>query len=284
MSFSPVAPIGGVAGWNFVKRTEPRQRAEFVKSPEISRLVDHFRSRIGSIKNAEDLVADRNLLKVTLGAFGLDEDLEKRFFIRKILTDGSKSPKALANRLADVRYRRMAAAFGFGDGGGAKTSQPGFADRIIEAYKIRQFEIEMGKSNNSMRLALNFRREITDLANRKVSDNTGWYTILGSPPLRKVVEQAFNLPIEFAGLPLNRQVETLKDKFTSLLGSRHFSNLSRPENLETVIRKFLVLDDIYGQSGAAASSPALSLLQDQASTTSLERTISESLIKSYTIT
>jgi len=236
------------------------------------------------IKTAGDLVADRQLLRVALGAFGLDEDLEKRFLIRKILSEGSTDPKALANRLADVRYRRMATAFGFGDPGGPKTSQPGFSDRIIVAYKKRQFEIEIGKSNNSMRLALNYKREMADIVNKKVSDNTGWYTILGSPPLRNVVERAFNLPTQFAALPLERQVETLKAKFSSMLGTITFSDLAREENLEMAIRRFLVLDDDNRQFDINPSLGALALLQDQVATTSHGSTMLELLVTSYMVT
>ena len=88
MTYQPVIPLGGVAGWAFLNKTKGRQSASFANSPEIKRDIAYFQANIGAIKSAKDLVANRKLLKVALGAFGLDGDLNKRFFIRKVFEEG----------------------------------------------------------------------------------------------------------------------------------------------------------------------------------------------------
>ena len=90
-------------------------------------------------------MADRQLLKVALGAFGLDSEIDKKAFIRKILEEGTTAPTALANRLTDKSYHKLSAAFGFGDPGGANTGDDGFAAKIVEAYKTRAFEAAVGE-------------------------------------------------------------------------------------------------------------------------------------------
>ena len=83
--FQPIIPSGGVAGWRFLQRTYDTQLETFGQSAQIQRETDHFKDTIASITSAEDLVADRQLLTVALGAFGLSDDIENRFFIKKML-------------------------------------------------------------------------------------------------------------------------------------------------------------------------------------------------------
>ncbi len=164
MSFQPTIPLAGIAGWRFLQRTQATQEAAFEKGAELKRDIAYFEEKIGSITTPAELVADRRLLKVALGAFGLDSEIDKKAFIRKILEEGTTAPTALANRLTDKSYYKLSEAFGFGDLGGAKTADIGFAAKIVEAYKTRAFESAVGDSNNNMRLAMNFRREIAELA------------------------------------------------------------------------------------------------------------------------
>ncbi len=82
MSFTPVVPVGGYAGWTFLARTREAQKQAFVASASQQRDEAYFRAKIGGISTAEELVADRRLLSVVLGAFGLEADIDNRYFIR----------------------------------------------------------------------------------------------------------------------------------------------------------------------------------------------------------
>lgn len=113
MSFQPVLPLTGTAGWAFLKRTEAAQEAAFGKRPEVQRDEAYFREKIGSIRSAEALVSDRRLLRISLEAFGLEGDLNARAFIRKVLEEGTLKRDSLANKLADPRYSQLSRAFGF---------------------------------------------------------------------------------------------------------------------------------------------------------------------------
>src|SRR6056297_1893238 len=84
MTFSPVVPTGGLVGWSLLDRTMERQTELFNKSPQIVRDTEYFEKTIDTIKTAEDLVADRRLLRVALGAFGLQDQINSKAFIRKI--------------------------------------------------------------------------------------------------------------------------------------------------------------------------------------------------------
>lgn len=101
MSFQPIIPTGGLAGWTFLNRTLEAQKEAFGQSTQYRREEDYFRANIGNIETAEQLVADRRLLAFSLSAFGLDADLPNKFFIQKILSDGTSDNAALSNRLSD---------------------------------------------------------------------------------------------------------------------------------------------------------------------------------------
>lgn len=266
MTYQPVIPLGGVAGWAFLNKTKGRQSTSFANSPEIKRDIAYFQANIGAIKSAKGLVANRKLLKVALGAFGLDGDLNKRFFIRKVLEEGAASPKAMANRLVDKRYVQLTNAFGFGSTPGRRNGQIGFSASIVNAYKAREFEIAVGKSDDSLRLAMSFQREIAGIAKQSGQGNTGWYKILGSPPTRKVFEEAFRLPAAFSALGLDRQITILKDKVQSLYGSKSTDVFLNQDNVQSILQKFLVTRDISGQTtNLSGQSAALVLLQQNES-------------------
>lgn len=240
MSYQPVVPFGGYAGWRFLARTLPAQLEAHAESPNRQRDVDHFRDRIGQVRTAEDLVSDRRLLGVALGAFGLDADIDNRFFVRKVLADGYSSADALSNRLADKRYRAFSEAFGFGEGLLPRTALSGFADEILSAYAARQFEIDVGAQDPNMRLALGARRELEALAARDTSDRTKWFVIMGTPPLREVFQKALGLPDAFAAIDLDRQLDMLRAASQRVLGTSEVSEFGSAEIQEKLIRNFLV--------------------------------------------
>jgi len=264
MTFSPVVPIGGVAGWRFLERTEDTQRAAFDRSPQIERDIQYFKENIGAVRTAEDLVSDRRLFVVALGAFGLDEEINKTFFLRKILEEGTEDPQALANRFVDPRYGDIARAFGFGNLAGARTDLPSFATEITSAYRTRQFEIAVGDSNPDLRLALGFRRQIADFAASDAPDGTTWFRIMGSQPMRTVFEAAYNLPSQFGTLDVDQQRDILRDKTRELFGDSAVNVFRDPDAVERVIDRFLVRRQL-DQGPNFQNNVALTLLQSAAS-------------------
>lgn len=259
MTFQPVIPQGGLGGWAFLNRTLDTQQTAFRKSPEIARDVDYFRQNINSITSAEALVADRRLLRVALGAFGLDSDLDNRFFIRKVLEDGTLDPKALANKLADKRYLEFSKAFGFGDFAIPVSQNSNFAEKTVRAFESRQFEIAVGDSDQNLRLALGLSRDLGAIAARPSTDTTLWLTILGSPPLRQVFETAFGLPAGFGAIDIDQQVTVLRDRAEQAFGDDAVAQFADPGKIAALTRRFLIRADLAVGSGITTTGGALAL-------------------------
>ncbi len=261
MSFQPVVPLSGYVGWKFLERTLESQQATFAESQPISRATDYFSANIGDVKTATDLVNDRQLLSVALGAFGLDDDINNTFFIRKILEDGTIEDDALANRLADSRYAEFSRAFGFGDLPIAKTGIGGFAEDIVQRFEEQQFAQAVGNQNNDLRLAMNVGEGITDIIGNN-STNTGrWFSVMGNPPLRQVFETALGLPSSIVSVDLDQQRAIFEERAQSVLGSGQMEDLASPAVQEKLIRLFLVRSEAASFSAASSGATALTLLQ-----------------------
>jgi len=258
VTFSPILPFGGYSGWVFLNRTGEAQREAFAASGQVGREVDQFRAEFASLETPEALVNNRAALSVALGAFGLQDDIDNRFFIKRILDEGAEAPDALANLLSDTRYRELATAFDFSD---PSIRSEGFMERITSAYLEQSFEVSVGNQNEEFRLALNLQRTFGELAEREVSNDTKWFSIMGNPPLRKVFETALNLPSSFGGLPIDDQLNILKERSASAFGTDQVSELGAEETQEEIVQRFLLQAQVAQGTTASSGSVALQLLQ-----------------------
>lgn len=260
MSFQPIIPASGLVGWRFLERTYETQTKVFDASAVMTRDTEYFAANISAVETAEDLVSDRRLLSVALGAFGLDDDLDSRFFIQKILEEGTIDPGSLANKMSDSRYQDLAEAFGF-DLGVPNSKLSTFPDEIIEKYRARQFEVAVGDQDETIRFALNAQRELAELAASDDSDSTRWYKIMGNEPLRKVMEGALGLPDSFSQIDLEQQLDVFMDKSERQLGLASLDDLADPDVLDKVIERYLLRSEAAAVQVSSAGSIALTLLQ-----------------------
>jgi Protein of unknown function (DUF1217) len=258
VTYSPVIPLGGFSGWQFLNRTIEAQSAAMAATPAQSRDMDYFRENIGKIDSAEALVKDYRLLRVSLTAFGLQDDLPNKAFIQRILEDGTADDDALSNRLADKRYRTFSQAFGFGTDLPPLTRLPGFADKILDRFQDLSFELAVGEVNGDMRLALNAARELPEMAVDEGSEATLWFRVMGNTPLRTVLETAFGLPTSVGALDLDRQLEIFQDRADSVLGSDSVTQFSDPERVDDLIRIYLARSQL-AQFNFATSSASIAL-------------------------
>ena len=267
MSFMPAVPLGGYAGWAFLKRTMPAQTAALAGSAAVRRDEEYFRAKIGKIDTAEQLVSDRRLLRVALGAFGLDNDINNTFFIRKVLEDGTLKTDALANRLADKQYLKLSAAFGFGDFKTPSSKISTFPDKILAAFQARQFEVAVGEQNPDLRLALNLQRELPVIAGKAGStENSKWFSVMGNAGLRRVFEKALGLPAGLGALDLDQQLGAFKEKAQVQFGSDMVAQFSDPAKVEGLVRQFLLRSEAESYLQSGGGNVALQLMQTAVAT------------------
>lgn len=163
MTFTPYIPSQGIAGWNFLQSTYDRQFEAFTRSGDLSNDTDYFLENIGAVQTSEDLLNDRRLLQVAVKAFGLQEEIDYRALLERVLNEGTTAPDALANTMDDQRYIELSEAFGFGSGQSLKTADKGAMQAVVDAFNTSSFEEAIGERDEVMRNALFAQRSFPDL-------------------------------------------------------------------------------------------------------------------------
>ncbi|WP_299300615.1 DUF1217 domain-containing protein [uncultured Litoreibacter sp.] len=258
MTFSPVVFGTGLVGWSLLQRTSTAQKQVLSQDTAVQRDVSNFRNKFGGIETASQLIKDRQLLSVALGAFGLQDDIDNKYFLQRILEDGTEDRNALANLLSDNRYRDFAETFSFPV---RDIDRPTIVETTISSYVDQSFEAAVGEQNSDYRLALNLHREIADIANSSTSNDTKWFTIMGSPPLRKVFEVAFRLPSSVGSLPIDDQLELFKNRSNSTFGTSDVSDFSDTSSQDRIVNNFLLQSQLAETKSLDPRSTALTLLQ-----------------------
>lgn len=256
MSFSPVLPTNGISGWLFLNRTLDAQTRAFNRSAVPQRDTAYFKKEFPKIMSIEELVDNHRLLRVALGSVGLGADIKNKAFIKKVIASDLDNPKSLANRLSDMRYKRLAGAFGAL--GTKKPINLQSVDQAVDKYLQLSFETALGKKDNAMRLALYAKRELAQLASEKSSEKTKFYKILGSPQLRELFEIYLRLPKGFGRLDLEKQVDIFQSKIDSRLGFDSISKFKEIKNQNKLIEGYLLQSQL--STSAAMTSQDISLM------------------------
>ncbi|MEP5758544.1 MAG: DUF1217 domain-containing protein [Litoreibacter sp.] len=261
MTFVPALPATGLNGWVFLQRTAQSQQEAISENQSVKRLTENFTENIPDVRTAEALVADRRLLTVALQAYGLEDDIDNKFYIQKVLESDPADPESFANSLADKRYLKMAEAFGFGSLLGPSTNLNSFAANVVSLYETKEFEARIGDIDEDMRLALGLERDLGEIASSSSSNDTKWFSIMGDPPLRRVFEVSLGLPSSLGSLDIDRQLEIFKERAQSVLKTDQISEIGTENNIEELTRTFLLRAQIDTSIDTSGGSIALTLLQ-----------------------
>ena len=131
-------------------------------------------------------------------------------------------------------------------------------ERITARFAAESFELAVGQQDNAMRLSLNYQSEIPELVTDGSSDQTVLYRLLGSVPVRSVLESALGLPTEIQSLDLDRQAAILDEKLQSQFGISSVQELKDPEVMDRIVSRYMALDGL--NRNAAATGPAATAL------------------------
>lgn len=250
--------MGGPAGHAFLKRTQERQMEVLSEQASVKRLTEHFAERIGEVGTAEALVADRQLREVALGAFGLSEDVDNRFYIERILREGT-GEGSLSSRLSDKRYARMAEAFGFDRTGEVELRTM----LLVHPPATREEVIADREGRLEDRLTLVLKRELREIATRTgtrevetgaldaegepvtrtlergLTEDERWSAILLDVGLRDAFRTALGLGEAFEDLPEAEQVATIRAAAAAEFGDDTASRFRDPEAAEALAARVI---------------------------------------------
>ncbi len=220
----------------------------------------YFEENIASVESLDDFLADSDLLKVALGAFGAEDRINSPALLRQALQDGGRGPGALANVLGDKGLAEMSRAFGFDTQPKTVLQGANFAENIIDNHQWQLFEEAVSNVDPSIGTALSFQRAAPSLAALSSSDTTKWFNVLGDRMMREVFETALGLPSGFSQIDLDKQLEMLTEKAESRFGITEFADLEDPGVLNKVIHSYLLQSQVSQTAGTGSNQIALTLL------------------------
>lgn len=230
--------------------------------------LDYLRRNFNLIDTNLDFVLDPKLMDITISAFNLEkETFTSNFFLSMILSDPSDQ-NSFARRFGDDNWLELSQTLGNFAGAGGATGLASFGDTVTDLYATQLFEASVGATDNNLRLALNFVREIGSVAESPAVATAGWFQIMGQEPLRRVIDTAFGLPTEFAQLDLEAQQTTYEARAFSEFGVSDPSFLSDPNNIVTVLTRFL---SISSDNGGLEGAPGFAAVQLMTQTANFAR-------------
>lgn len=246
--------LSTVASYKLLTQNIDKSLARVRAAPDVNRETDYYLATIGKIKTIEDFLANDRVFAYAMKAFGLKDMIYAKAFVKKVLTDGIDSPNSFTNQLTDPRFKELATAFNFKSLGTTTTIFERTQKGVVDKYLQVQLEEQAGSSNEGVRLALYFRRKAPDI--------TTAYSILGDSALYKVAQVALGLTPSSNANNLDMQAEIIKNKID-------LENLDDPAVLNKFLTRFTALWEVKNGT-AAATAPALSIIQGVQSITSME--------------
>jgi hypothetical protein len=213
--------------------------------------MNYYTKTIQGVDSVDKLLSDGKLVKVMVGSYGFDPAKVTKDFLKKVFSSDLSDPKSFANTQADQRWAQMAGAYNFDSKTGkiATLNETGAMDRrariaTVDNYYQQTLETEAGDDNAGARLALYFQRMAPTI--------TSAYDILADQALLQFFKTSNNLPDGFSTLPIDTQAAKVKSVM-------NLKDLSDPEKVRTMVKKFTALYDIQN-GGTSSGASALSIL------------------------
>ena len=199
----------------------------------------YYNANIGNVKSVDDLMADDRLYNYVLAAYGLDPATQDKTFIRSVLDGGIRDPDSVANKTDNKAYAGLAAAFNFEQYGEAATTYNPAQQLTVDKYMRQTLEEDAGKTNEGVRLALNFERKASDISN--------WYDVLADKALATVIRTALGLPDSFASADIDKQAALFESKL-------NIADFTDPVKLSKFLTRFTSLYEVNHPTSSAQTS------------------------------
>lgn len=222
------------------EKTEAREKAQ--------KAAENYQAKIQSIDTVGKLLADREVLDVVIGAYGLDSAAVTDDFLKQAFGSDLSDPKSFVNQQTDNRWAELVASFNF-DAQGKLTRQTigtiqqrGETMETVNKYLRQTLEETEGQSNEAVRLALYFQRTAPTI--------TDAYGLIADDALMAVFRTTFGYSDEFSNMNVDQQARIIGENMK-------LADLQDPAKLERFLQRYSAM---YDTENATSSSSALSIL------------------------
>ncbi len=208
--------------------------------PAVKTATAYYQANIGKVKTIDQFVGDYRLLSYALNAYGLGDQINNTALIRKVLEQGTSSPKALANTLPNASWKAFAKAFDFSATGVSSPTSPPSVATTKSDYVEQQLEADQGSQDPGVELALYFKRVAPTVSNS--------YGILADKNLLEVAQTIFGLSPTGSAAEIDKEAVAIGKLMPA-------SDLKDPTKLNRLVERFTAAYDAkYGPASGSSSS------------------------------
>ena len=100
----------------------------------MARNAAYYKENIGKVKTVDDFLKNDRLYQYAMKAYGLEDMVYAKAFMKKVLESDLSDANSFANKLTDKRYRDFAAAFSFKSTDAAVAQSSNQTDEMIGLY------------------------------------------------------------------------------------------------------------------------------------------------------
>ncbi len=209
---------------------------------------ENYQSKIQSIDTVSELLADREVIDVVIGAFGLDPEDATDDFLKQIFASDLSDPKSFVNQQTDNRWAELVASFNFDADGNltretiGTVQQRGEILETVNKYLRQTLEEAEGESNEAVRLALYFQRTAPTI--------TDAYGLIADDALMAVFRTTFGYSDEFSNMDVDQQARIVEENLD-------LADLQDPAKLERFLQRYTAM---YDSESSVADSSASTIL------------------------
>jgi Protein of unknown function (DUF1217) len=248
-------------------------KARFLEGTELtttkeaaSEAASYYQENIQSVQTVDDLLSDRGIIDVVIGAYGLDETVSDDF-LKQIFDSDLSDPKSFVNQQSSSKWAELVASFNFDSEGNltretlGTVQQRGETLETVNLYMRQTLEENEGESSEAVRLALYFERTAPTI--------TDAYGIIADEALTEVFRTIFGYTEDFSNMDVDAQAKVINSQL-------ELSDLQDPKKLQRLIERYTAM---YDTENANYDTTAVSILSGGSGSISADLLLSISQLK-----
>lgn len=224
--------------YRLISQNLTRSLTALAREPQVARESKNYLEKIGDIKSVDDFMKNERVYQYAMKAFGLEDMVYAKAFVRKVLTEGTSDPKAFANTLTDTRFKELAKTFNFATLGEATTATEDAGQGTVDRFVRQSLEQRSGQQNEGVRLALYFARKAPSLTNTM--------GLLADKALYKVAQTALGFAAETALMDIDKQAEMYAKRID-------VADFKDPKKLDAFLTRFTTMWEMNNRSSQQSS-------------------------------
>lgn len=240
MAFSEAAMSNTTTTFNAIVNNLARYQKLEAQQPAVKTATAYYQANIGKVSSIDQFVGNYRLLSYALQAYGLGDQIHNTALIKKVLSQGTSDPKALANTLPNAHWKAFASAFDFTATASAAPNSSASVTTTTSDYVEQQLESDQGANDPGVELALYFKRVAPQV--------TDTYGILADKNLLQVVQTTFGLAPTASASQIDQEAHAIQRLLP-------LADLQNPTKFNQLVERFTAAYDAkYGPASGATSS------------------------------